>query len=46
VRHREAETQADLAVVRGRDALVSARTQLVNAVRQLNRITGQNFILS
>ena len=33
IRHRGAETQADLAVVRGRDALVAARTQLINAVR-------------
>jgi transposase len=33
IRHRSAETQADLAVVRGRDALVAARTQLINALR-------------
>jgi transposase len=33
VRHRSAKAQADLAVVRGRDALVAARTQLINACR-------------
>ncbi len=33
IRHRRAETQADLAVVRGRDALVAARTQLINSCR-------------
>jgi transposase len=32
IQHRSAEAQADLAVLRGRDALVAARTQLVNAV--------------
>ena len=31
--HRGAEAQADLAVIRARDALVAARTQLVNHVR-------------
>lgn len=35
VRHRRAETQSDLAVLRGRNALVAARTQLINAVRGL-----------
>ena len=33
VRHRRAETQADLAVVRSREALVTARVKLVNVVR-------------
>ena len=33
IHHRGAETQADLAVIRGRDSLVAARTQLINAVR-------------
>ena len=33
VEHRSAEAQADLAVVRSRDALVAARTQLINAAR-------------
>lgn len=33
IQHRGAETQADLAVIRARDALVAARTQLVNHVR-------------
>lgn len=38
--HRSAETQADLAVVRSRDALVAARTQLVNAVRGMVKTMG------
>lgn len=38
--HRRAETQADLAVVRSRDALVAARTQLINAVRGMVKSTG------
>jgi transposase len=33
VQHRSAQVQADLAVVRGREALVAARTQLINACR-------------
>ena len=33
IKHRGAEAQADLAVIRARDALVGARTQLVNHVR-------------
>jgi transposase len=33
VQHRSEEAQTDLAVVRSRDALVSARVQLINAVR-------------
>jgi transposase len=33
IRHRGAATQADLALIRARDALVQARTQLVNHVR-------------
>jgi len=40
VRHRSAETQADLAVVRSRDALVAARTQLINAVRGMVKAVG------
>ncbi|MDP8991256.1 MAG: transposase [Acidobacteriota bacterium] len=39
VRHRGAETQAGLAV-RGRDAMVAARTQLVNAVRGMVKTSG------
>jgi transposase len=38
--HRSAEAQADLAVVRSRDALVAARTQLINAVRGMVKSTG------
>ena len=40
IQHRSAETQADLAVVRGRDALVAARTQMINAVRGLVKTAG------
>jgi transposase len=40
VRHRRAETQSDLAVLRGRNALVAARTQLINAVRGLVKNAG------
>jgi transposase len=40
IRHRGAETQADLAVVRSRDALVAARTQLINAVRGMVKSAG------
>ena len=40
VQHRSAKTQADLAVVRGRDALVAARTQLINACRGMVKAMG------
>jgi transposase len=40
IQHRSAEAQADLAVVRGRDALVAARTQLVNATRGMVKAMG------
>jgi transposase len=40
VEHRSLEAQTDLAMVRGRDALVSARVQLVNAVRGLVKSMG------
>jgi transposase len=40
IRHRGAETQADLAVVRGRDALVAARTQLINSCRGMVKTMG------
>jgi transposase len=40
VRHRSAEAQADLAVVRARNALVAARTQLINAARGLVKAMG------
>ena len=33
VRHRSGQTQADLAVLRSRDGLVRARTQLINHAR-------------
>jgi transposase len=40
VQHRSAEAQADLAVIRSRDALVTARTQLINAVRGMVKTMG------
>src|ERR1700728_4069240 len=40
VRHRGAQAQADLAVIRGRDALVAARTQLINACRGMVKAIG------
>jgi transposase len=40
VRHRSAEAQADLAMIRSRDALVAARTQLINAARGLVKAMG------
>jgi transposase len=40
IRHRRAETQADLAAVRGREALVAARVKLVNAVRGMVKSMG------
>src|SRR5580765_8242806 len=43
VQHRSAEAQTDLAVVRGRDALVSARVQLINAVRGLVKSMGERL---
>jgi transposase len=40
VQHRSSDVQADLAVVRSRDALVKARTQLINAVRGMVKSMG------
>jgi transposase len=40
VQHRSLEAQNDLAAIRGRDALVSARVQLINAVRGLVKSMG------
>lgn len=40
IRHRSAEAQADLAAIRSRDALVAARTQLINAARGLVKALG------
>jgi len=40
VRHRSREVQADLALVRSRDALVAARTQLINSVRGMVKSMG------
>jgi transposase len=40
IRHRCAETQADLTVLRSREALVAARVKLVNAVRGMVKSVG------
>ena len=40
VQHRSREVQADLALVRSRDALVAARTQLINSVRGMVKSMG------
>ena len=40
IKHRSAEAQADLAVVRSRNALVVARTQLINAIRGMVKAMG------
>jgi|ERR1041385_1325607 transposase len=40
VEHRSLEAQTDLAVVRSRDVLVSARVQMINAVRGLVKAMG------
>ncbi len=40
IRHRGAEAQLDLALIRARDALVQARTQLVNHVRGAVKAVG------
>jgi transposase len=43
VKHRSAETQADLTVIRARAALVRARTMLVNATRGLTKSYGERL---
>ena len=40
IRHRSAEAQADLAVLRARDQLVSVRTTLINCVRGMVKSVG------
>jgi transposase len=43
VRHRGVEAQTHLAIIRARDALVRARTQLVNAARGLTKSFGERL---
>ena len=43
IQHRGAEAQADLAVVRGRMALVDARTELINSARGLAKPMGERL---
>ena len=40
IRHHRAETQADLALVRSREALIAARTRLVNVARGMVKAIG------
>jgi len=40
IRHRSAQAQADLSVIRARESLVEARTKLINAVRGLVKTSG------
>lgn len=41
IRHRSEAAQVDLAVIRAREALVEARTQLINCVRGMVKATGE-----
>lgn len=43
IRHRSAQAQADLAVIRARAALVEARTMLINAARGLAKSYGERL---
>jgi transposase len=43
VEHRSADAQADLSVIRSRDALVKTRTMLVNHVRSLVKTMGERL---
>jgi transposase len=43
VRHRGAEAQVHLAIIRARDVLVGTRTQLVNAARGLTKSFGERL---
>ena len=44
IRHRGAQAQADLALVRSRDSLVRARTLLINHARGLVKSSGQRLV--
>jgi transposase len=44
IKHRGAEAQSDLAVIRARDAVVAARTQLVNHVRGAVKSWGERMV--
>lgn len=43
IRHRDEQMQTDLAMLRARDTLVSARTRCINAVRGLVKSTGSRL---
>jgi transposase len=43
IRHRGEDVQADLTIIRARDALVEVRTKLVNAVRGLVKASGSRI---
>ena len=43
IQHRSREAQADLSWIRGREVLIGARTQLVNAVRGMSKAFGERL---
>jgi transposase len=43
IRHRTQEAQVDLAIIRSRDALIKARTQLINHVRGVMKSVGSRL---
>jgi transposase len=43
IQHRSREQQADLSWIRGREALVNARTQLINTVRGISKAFGERL---
>lgn len=43
IKHRDERSQADLAVLRSRDLLVSARTKLINHVRGASKASGKRL---
>jgi transposase len=46
IRHRTEEAQVDLAIIRSRDALIKARTQLINHVRGVMKSVGSRLVKS
>jgi transposase len=43
IQHRSREAQADLSWIRGREALVAARTQIINTVRAMSKAFGERL---
>lgn len=46
IRHRTEEAQVDLGIIRSRDALIKARTQLINHVRGVMKSVGRRLVKS